>query len=131
MIILKGPAPLEFLKNFITQSMTIGVQVEEPIDELNSAKKQRDEALAVLQSEYAISNPNSAQQLAAYAVRANDPVLLSIVRDNGTGKISFAKENLEKLDATDLPFARTLRKYKDAVNIIKAIDTVMKFHNIP
>ncbi len=118
--------PRDRLVTYLEKSMEKGIKVEMPTEELVTAQKRQADALAVLRTEYKIDNPNSNPQLAEYALASGDALLLSIVQDPRTGKISFAKENMARLLQTDIPFAGVLKRYKDATNIIKAINSVMK-----
>lgn len=129
MIILNktDEVPRGFLVGYLRESMQKGIKVELPTEELAIAQKRQADALAVLQTEYGIENPNSNPQLAEYALASGDEQLLSIVQDPRTGKISFAKENMSRLLETDIPFAGVLKRYKDATNLLKAINMVMKF----
>lgn len=128
MIILNktDEVPREELINYLQCSMNKGIKVETPTEDLKTAEKRLQDALSVLKNEYGIENPNSSQQLSEYALASKNELLLSIVQDPYTGKISFAKENMARLLETDIPFAGVLKRYKDAANIIKAINTVMK-----
>lgn len=118
--------PSAELEKYLVESMKKGIKVETPTDELAFAQRRQNDALAVLQTEYGIDNPNSNKQLAEYALASGDDLLLSIVQDPRTGKISFAKENMTRLLETDIPFAGVLKRYKDATSLIKAVTMIMK-----
>lgn len=119
--------PREELMTYLKKSMEAGIRVEMPTNELLMAQRRQLDALKVLQTEYRIDNPNSNPQLANYALSSGNAQLLSIVQDPRTGKISFAKENMARLLETDIPFAGVLKRYKDATNLLKAINMIMKF----
>ena len=118
--------PSAGLEKYLIESMEKGIKVETPTDELAFAQRRQNDALAVLRNEYGIDNPNSNKQLAEYALASRDDLLLSIVQDPKSGKISFAKENMARLLETDIPFAGVLKRYKDATSLIKAVTMIMK-----
>ena len=74
--------------------------------------------------QYNISNPNSAPQIAKYMRENLDYELLSICKDEKTGKLSSSKENLAKLEDLGCAFASDVlnyRKYKKQLEYVEGL----------
>lgn len=90
----------------------------------NKLGKEVDSLKALIVMQYNISNPNSAPQIVKYMRENLDYELLSICRDEKTGKLSSSKENLAKLEDLGCAFASDVlnyRKYKKQLEYVEGL----------